>query len=93
MIRFNPVLGEPDVAFQLRIAQILQRVGAAYQPVIFKLCLPGRISRDVRAQFADKRPLGHFFQPQSGDDAIEITFLADNKVPVNMSGGLDQAFL
>lgn len=79
MIRFNPVLGTPDVAFQLRIAQILQCVDAAYQPIIFKEGLPGRIRRGIRAQFADQRPLRHFFQPQRGDNTIELAFFADDK--------------
>lgn len=66
----------------MRIAQLLQLVDAAYQPVIFEEGLPGRIGRGIRAQFADQRPLRHFFQPQRGDDAIEITFLADDKMSV-----------
>jgi len=53
---------------------------------------PGWIGRVVRAQFAEQRPLCHFFKPQRGDDAIEVAFLADDKIQVNLSGGLNQAF-
>lgn len=42
MIRFNAVLGATDIAFQLRITQILQRVNTADQPVIFKYRLSCR---------------------------------------------------
>lgn len=91
MIRFNPVPGTTDIAFQLRVSQILQRVNAAYQPVIFKYRLPCRIGRCVCTQFADQRSLRHFFQPQRGDDAIEVAFFADDKVQVYLSGRQNQA--
>ena len=92
MIRFNPVLGAAtDIAFQLRVTQILQRVNATNQPVIFKYRLPCRIGCCVRTQFTDQRSLRHFFQSQRGDDAIEVVFFTDDKVQVYLSGRLNQA--
>ncbi|MNI29415.1 hypothetical protein D3C81_1389010 [compost metagenome] len=66
-----PLPGATDIAFQLRITRILQRVNAANQLVIFKYCLSCRVGCCVRAQFADQRS-------QRGDNTIEIVFFVGN---------------
>ena len=47
----------------------------------------------VGAQLADQRALGHLLEAQRGDDLVDVGFLVDDRLPVDLADGTDQAFL
>jgi hypothetical protein len=89
VIRLDAVLQAVHEALQLRVSEVVQRVDAANQFVVFEDRLPDWIGV-VGTQLADERARGHFLQPQSGDDAIDVIFFVDDARQVDLPGGFDR---
>jgi len=90
MIGLDPVLRAVDVTLQLRAANILQRVEAAHQLVVFEDGLAGAVLGRERAQLVDQRGLAGFLERQGGHDTVEGIVLAGDQASVDLAGRLKE---
>ena len=76
MIGLEPVLRTMDIALQLRVSEVIERVDAADQLVELEDRLSRRVMLRQGAQFADQRALAGFLKSKGGDDPVDIGFSA-----------------
>ena len=86
MVGFDTILGPMDIALQLRVPDVVERVDAADQLIEFEDSLSGRIVLRQGAQLADQRALAHLLEPQCGDDPVDIILLGDDQAAVDLPG-------
>ena len=86
MVGLDTILGAMDIALQLRVPDVVERVDAADQLIEFEDSLSGRIVLGQGAQLADQRALAHLLEPQGGDDPVDIILLGGDQAAVDLSG-------
>ena len=82
-----------DITLQLRIAKVAQRIDAADQLVELEYRFASSILLGIIAQLPDQRALGHFLKAECGHDLIDIEFLLDDQLPIDLTNRLDQIVL
>ena len=88
MIGLEPVLRAMDISLQLRIAVVFEGVDAAHQLVELEDRLSRRVMLRQGAQFANQPILTGFLEPKSGDDPVYTGVVGDDRLAVDLSGGL-----
>ena len=76
MVGFDAVLRAMDIALQLRVAKVIERVDAADQLVEFEDRLVGSGCAGAGRTACGSACLAHFLEPKRGDDPIDIGFLS-----------------
>src|SRR5271157_2082762 len=82
-----------DITLQLRIAKVAQRIDAADQFVELEYRFASSILLGKIAQLPDQRALGHFLEAECGNDLVDIGFLLDDQLPIDLTNRLDQIAL
>ena len=93
MVGFDTVLGPMDIALQLRVPDVVDRVDAADQLIEFEDSLSGWIVLRQGAQLADQRALAHLLEPQCGDDPVDIILFGGDQAAVDLPGRRQQVRL
>src|SRR5260370_27333663 len=82
-----------DGTLQLRIAQVAQCIDTADQFVELEYRFASSILLGIIAQFPDQRALGHFLETERSNDLIDIAFLLEDQLPIDLTNRLDQIVL
>lgn len=90
VISLDAVLRPVDVALQLRVADVLQRVEAAHQLVVFEDGPAGPVLGRQGAQLADQRGLARLLERQGGDDAVDDVLFGRDQAAVDLAGRRQQ---
>ena len=93
VVGLDTVLRAVHGAFELWVAQVAQRVDAADELVELEDRAPRWIRRGVGAQLADQRALGHLLQSQRGDDVVDVRFLVDDHLQIDLADRAHQTLL
>ena len=87
----DPVLRFVNIRLQMMVADVVDRVDGADEPVEFEKSLAERMALRQGAQLPDKGALGHLFEAQSGYDPFQIFLLRGDQLAVDQSGGPQRA--
>ena len=86
VVGFDTILRPMDIALQLRVPDVVERLDAADQLIEFEDRLSDRIVLRQGTKLADKCALAHLLEPQDGDDPVDIILLGGDQAAVDQSG-------